>query len=808
MHYIAHGINYEVGRVGLSPPHFPTTIRIIDRQVIVAMEDRLSREIVDQRLDPIGNFCHLSISVWDAFGGDKFETEAPLFGNHKLSHVGKLGAIPPTGYSIVAATYTPEGGSATPLTPNNDVYSFTMPDANVTINTTIDVTPWEGDGSEETPYLIYYLSQLDLLASRVNNGTGADGYSGTYFKLMDNITYTYSGDNENNFTAIGNNDHPFKGHFDGNNKTVNGIRIYKYGAEYGDYEQGLFGFIGNGGEVKNLTLNDANISGYDQTGGIVGRFNGSAITNCHVTSSVMIRSVYASTVDGHGGIAGLMLSGTVSQSTSAATLTCENGGNGINFGGIVGEILNSGCVLSNNLAIGITVPTCSENKHGAIAGKIANGSTLAHNYYVNCTVAGSTTDVGYQNADVTANDGAVPGNVREVKAYSIYNDEWAFIASPLIADTDPTSVENLITTNSTYDLYRLNPSSGKWENWKIGAGNNAAPGFSLDNGRGYLYANAANKTIKFTGANTAFNLSDTTVVTLPQGFNLVGNPFPRVAYINKPYYTLNNDGSAIMAEAVSVTTAIKPCYGVVVQASNNETVTFTTTAPTRQNATNNGGLQIALTQVVEPVETPARNQDGPSTSSGTLTLDNAIVSFNEGSQLGKFYFGTQNANIYIPQDNEEYAIAYSNKQGEMPLNFKTSKDGEYCLSIIPEGVEMSYLHLIDNMTGADVDLLVSPNYTFTAKTTDYESRFKLVFVCGDANDDNDDNETFAFYSNGSWIIANESEATLQVIDLNGRILSSETVNGSVSKAINAVPGVYMIRLINGENVKVQKVIIE
>jgi hypothetical protein len=52
-------------------------------------------------------------------------------------------------------------------------------------------------------------------------------------------------------------------------------------------------------------------------------------------------------------------------------------------------------------------------------------------------------------------------------------------------------------------------------------------------------------------------------------------------------------------------------------------------------------------------------------------------------------------------------------------------------------VSFSYLHLIDNMTGADVDLLPllrgqgglnqPATYTFTAKTTDYESRFKLVF---------------------------------------------------------------------------------
>ena len=53
-----------------------------------------------------------------------------------------------------------------------------------------------------------------------------------------------------------------------------------------------------------------------------------------------------------------------------------------------------------------------------------------------------------------------------------------------------------------------------------------------------------------------------------------------------------------------------------------------------------------------------------------------------------------------------------------------------------------------------------------------------------------------------------AQATLQVIDVNGRILSSETINGCVSKSINATSGVYMLRLINGDNVKVQKIVVK
>ena len=60
-----------------------------------------------------------------------------------------------------------------------------------------------------------------------------------------------------------------------------------------------------------------------------------------------------------------------------------------------------------------------------------------------------------------------------------------------------------------------------------------------------------------------------------------------------------------------------------------------------------------------------------------ICYDNAIVSFNESTALPKFRFG-DHAEICIPQGNDDYAIAYSDKQGEMPLNFKA-------LYNLPEG---------------------------------------------------------------------------------------------------------------------------
>ena len=71
-----------------------------------------------------------------------------------------------------------------------------------------------------------------------------------------------------------------------------------------------------------------------------------------------------------------------------------------------------------------------------------------------------------------------------------------------------------------------------------------------------------------------------------------------------------------------------------------------------------------------------------------------------------------------------------------------------------------------------------------------------------------DDDNFAFFSNGSFVVNNEGNATVQVIDVNGRILSSETINGCANLNVKAAAGVYMIRLVNGDNVKVQKVVVK
>ncbi len=363
-------------------------------------------------------------------------------------------------------------------------------------------------------------------------------------------------------------------------------------------------------------------------------------------------------------------------------------------------------------------------------------------------------------------------------------DGYYLIASPV--SVDPASVEGM--TTGDFDLYYFDESKElEWINYE----DQTNGGFNLVPGKGYLYAKKAiaetpTYTFELTGTpysgNGEFPLSYTEDAVFA-GWNLVGNPYAVAATPNKPYYRLNDAGSEVSASTES--SAVNAMEGVFVVATEaGQTVSFSTTPSGK-------GESIALNVMKDR---------------GTV-IDRAIVRFGEGEQLPKFQLFENSTKLYIPQGNNDYAVVRSEAQGEMPVNFKAKENGTYTISVNTENIEMDYLHLIDNMTGTDVDLLQTPSYTFEATTRDYASRFRLVFSA-DENGASTGSATFAYFNGNEWVVSNEGDAQLHVIDMTGRIVSTETINGNATVKVNAAPGVYMLRLVNGNDIKTQKVIIK
>ena len=389
------------------------------------------------------------------------------------------------------------------------------------------------------------------------------------------------------------------------------------------------------------------------------------------------------------------------------------------------------------------------------------------------------------------NAGARATVQKAIAPYTTNDNGWYLISSPFAGGTDMTVVENLLSND--YDLYYYDEPTHYWINQETSENHFT----TLFNGQGYLYANDQEVELGFAGelqsgtTTVSVLLSHTSGIEL-EGFNLVGNPY---AHNVTSYASVNvADGCYQMNEAlddlivgeISESNPLKPVEGFFVKATDaGASVTFNPNRGTMSGQ--RGSLRVEVVH------------DGK-------LLDRLIVK-NEGEPLEKLSLKEQRTKLFAMQDRQEVAIVPCDGN-EQPVGFKAAKDGTYTLNVNADGVEFDYLHLIDNLTGTDIDLLVEPSYTFEAKPSDYASRFRLVFsVSGDANGDN---APFAFINNGNIIIIGaEADAVLQIVDVTGRILVSRKGDAIHSVSTGGMAkGVYVLRLIDGDDVRTQKIVID
>ena len=392
-----------------------------------------------------------------------------------------------------------------------------------------------------------------------------------------------------------------------------------------------------------------------------------------------------------------------------------------------------------------------------------------------------------------SNEGAMATVQKTVAPYTEdENDGWYLIASPMAFNAYIHDVPNLL--NGNYDLYYYDEPTHYWMNMRSGIFEMSF----IDRGKGYLYANDQQVTFSFLGeiengaAEINVPLSYTENIQL-SGFNLVGNPFMHnvVSYASENViegcFRMNDNRDDFMVSEISEACPLQPTEGFFVKAiAEDASITFN---PGRGTTVDRkGSIRVEVLN-------------------GGKLIDRLIVK-NNGQPLEKLSLKENNTRLFATLDGQEMAIVPVNGN-EQTVNFKAAKNGTYTLTVNTDNMDVDYLHLIDNLTGNDIDLLAtstdSASYTFEAKTTDYASRFRLVFsMSGDADDHTE--EPFAFFNGSEWVINSTGTATLQVVDMMGRILVSTDVARNVSTS-GMAPGMYVLRLVNGENVKTQKIVV-
>ena len=179
-----------------------------------------------------------------------------------------------------------------------------------------------GSGEPNNPFVISDAN--DLLAMRNNPASW-----GNYFVLANDIDLT----GHIFTTSVIGTGPAFNGSFDGNGHKI--IHLLIDGI--GNGEWGLFGYIGVGGQVKNLGTERCSIKGGDIVGAIAG-LNEGELTGCYANGSVSGLCV--------GGLVGGNLWGSISNCYSMGSVS-----GGEIAGGLVGD--NGGIVLNCYAAVDV-----------------------------------------------------------------------------------------------------------------------------------------------------------------------------------------------------------------------------------------------------------------------------------------------------------------------------------------------------------------------------------------------------------------------------------------------------------------------
>ncbi len=157
------------------------------------------------------------------------------------------------------------------LSSSQDIYSF-APEFEFTVERAYDsesnpepsdkpevsllagMTPFEGNGTQNNPYLIGTKTDLNNFRICVaSTYEGNDHYRYAYYQLTDNIDY-----GADEWVPVGSAETPFSGVFNGNGYTVSNFKITRAESSNNKFYLGFFGFIKNG-SVTELNLSDINI---------------------------------------------------------------------------------------------------------------------------------------------------------------------------------------------------------------------------------------------------------------------------------------------------------------------------------------------------------------------------------------------------------------------------------------------------------------------------------------------------------------------------------------------------------------------
>lgn len=267
--------------------------------------------------------------------------------------------------------------------------------------------------------------------------------SGNY-ALRNSIDATATQDWNGTFNPLGGNgsDGPFTGKFDGLDYNIFNLNINR-----AENNVGLFGVVGEGAVINNVTLVGGQISGQNFVGSLAGSVhNGAYISN--ITNSANVSGI--SSVGGIIGQSGLYSPDSENKGAelknliNTGTVTGTEDENTSNIGGLVGNMQN-GTLGGTSYNLGAVT---AQNGHNV-------GGLVGH--AVNATL-GDGTNLIYNRLNVTGayNVGGIVGNMEGTKVYNAENSgdvsSTGYLEDRYTYHTDRDSVEGYDAATKTASI--------------------------------------------------------------------------------------------------------------------------------------------------------------------------------------------------------------------------------------------------------------------------------------------------------------------------------------------------------------------
>ncbi|KAF0196257.1 MAG: hypothetical protein FD166_2559 [Bacteroidetes bacterium] len=474
--------------------------------------------------------------------------------------------------------------------------------------------------------------------------------------------------------------------------------------------------------------------------------------------------------------------------------------------------------LGNHTAIDVTATAqnLTINTNETLTIGATKALTVAGNLLIksDATGTGSLIDNGTLTSANTTVERYVAGG------WSTWNTGWHQISSP-VSGQAITAFETTGAGND-YDFYGWDELTNVWFNYKDPGFSTWNSGTNFNIGQGYLISYEQTQTGKaFTGT---LNTSDVTKTNLSNtggfyytGWHLLGNPFPSAITWNDGNWSLSNvAGTAkIWHEAnksysdIAANGIIPMAQGFMVQVNNNtNSITIPALSKTHNSAPwykSTDGERIFLIA---------------SESEGNSAQESQILVNLSATEDFDFDYDSRFLSGYAPQF---YSVAGTEMLStnvlpslpagvSIPFGFVKNAASSFKIEL-KENIEGTIVYLTDKKTNVVTNLTQSPVYLFDATEGDDASRFMLSFGSLGIDDINSSSGVRVYTSGGNINVSlqQNSNAVVKVYSLTGQLVLQGNTGGKSLTTINAgaLPdGVYIVSLVNGEQVVSRKIVLK